>query len=34
VLVALLDLPATGGHAFDLIDGDTAIPDAVAAVVR
>jgi uncharacterized protein YbjT (DUF2867 family) len=34
VLVELLDLPATGGHAFDLIGGDTAIPDAVAAVVR
>jgi nucleoside-diphosphate-sugar epimerase len=34
VLVALLDAPDTGGHAFDLISGDTAIPDAVAAVVR
>jgi uncharacterized protein YbjT (DUF2867 family) len=34
VLVAVLDAPGTGGHAFDLISGDTAIPDAVAAVVR
>jgi uncharacterized protein YbjT (DUF2867 family) len=32
VLVALLDAPNTGGHAFDLIGGDTAIPDAVAAI--
>lgn len=34
VLVAVLDAPDTGGHAFDLISGDTTIADAVAAVVR
>lgn len=32
VLVAVLDAPGTGGHAFDLISGDTTILEAVAAV--
>jgi nucleoside-diphosphate-sugar epimerase len=32
VLVAVLDSPGTGGHAFDLISGDTTILEAVAAV--
>jgi uncharacterized protein YbjT (DUF2867 family) len=34
VLVALLDVQETGGHTFELIGGDTPIPDAVAALVR
>jgi uncharacterized protein YbjT (DUF2867 family) len=34
VLVALLDAPETGGQTFELISGDTPIPDAVAALVR
>ncbi|KAA0086565.1 NAD-dependent epimerase/dehydratase family protein [Mycolicibacterium sp. P9-64] len=32
VLVAVLDSPDTGGHAFDLISGDTTIADAVEAI--
>lgn len=32
VLVAVLDAPGTGGHAFDLISGDTAIADALDAI--
>jgi uncharacterized protein YbjT (DUF2867 family) len=34
VLVAVLDEPRTAGRSFDLISGDTAIADAVAALVR
>lgn len=34
VLVAVLDEPRTAGTTFDLISGDTAIADAVAAVAR
>ncbi|MDT5103320.1 MAG: hypothetical protein QOI25_833 [Mycobacterium sp.] len=34
VLVALLDAPETGGRTFELISGDTPIPEAVAALVR
>jgi uncharacterized protein YbjT (DUF2867 family) len=33
VLVALLDAPETGGQTFELISGDTPIPDALAALV-
>jgi uncharacterized protein YbjT (DUF2867 family) len=32
VLVAVLDAPGTGGHAFDLISGDSPIADAVEAI--
>ena len=32
VLVAVLDAPATGGATFELISGDTSIPEAVAAL--
>ncbi|HEY6575779.1 MAG TPA: NAD(P)H-binding protein, partial [Mycobacterium sp.] len=32
VLVALLDAPGTVGRTFELIGGDTSIPDAVAAL--
>lgn len=32
VLVALLDHPDTGGHAFDLISGDSPIADALEAI--
>jgi hypothetical protein len=28
----VLDAPGTGGHAFDLISGDTAIADALEAI--
>jgi len=31
VLVALLDTPGTGGQTFEVVSGDTPIPDAVAA---
>ena len=34
MLVALLDVQETAGHTFELIGGDTPIPDAVAALVR
>ena len=34
VLVAVLDEPATAGRSFDLISGDTAISEAVAALAR
>ncbi|GFG52713.1 NAD-dependent dehydratase [Mycolicibacterium agri] len=34
VLVAVLDEPRTAGLTFELISGDTAIADAVAALVR
>ena len=34
VLVAVLDEPRTAGRSFDLISGDTAIADAVAALAR
>jgi uncharacterized protein YbjT (DUF2867 family) len=34
VLVALLDAPGTSGRTFELIGGDTPIPEAVAALVR
>jgi uncharacterized protein YbjT (DUF2867 family) len=34
VLVALLDAPGTTGRTFELIGGDTPIPDAVAALGR
>ena len=34
VLVALLDAPDTGGQTFEVISGDTPIPDAVASRVR
>ena len=34
VLVAVLDEPRTAGRSFDLISGDTAIADAVAAFAR
>ena len=34
VLVALLDAPGTVGRTFELIGGDTSIPDAVAALGR
>jgi nucleoside-diphosphate-sugar epimerase len=34
VLVALLDAPESGGRTFELISGDTPIPEAVAALVR
>jgi len=30
VLVAVLDTPQTAGLTFDVISGDTAIPDALA----
>jgi nucleoside-diphosphate-sugar epimerase len=32
VLVAVLDAPDTGGHAFDLISGDSTIADALEAI--
>ena len=32
VLVAVLDAPNTAGYTFDVISGDTAIPDALAAL--
>lgn len=32
ILVALLDAPATGGATFELISGDTTIPEAVAVL--
>ena len=34
VLVAVLDEPGTAGRSFDLISGDTAITEAVAALAR
>jgi uncharacterized protein YbjT (DUF2867 family) len=34
VLVAVLDEPRTAGQSFDLISGDTAITEAVAALAR
>ena len=34
MLVALLDAPDTGGQTFEVISGDTPIPDAVASRVR
>jgi uncharacterized protein YbjT (DUF2867 family) len=34
VLVAALDEPATGGHSFDLISGDTPIAEAVTALTH
>jgi uncharacterized protein YbjT (DUF2867 family) len=34
VLVALLDAPDIGGQTFEVISGDTPIPDAVASHVR
>lgn len=34
VLVALLDAPSTTGRTFELIGGETPIPDAVAALAR
>jgi uncharacterized protein YbjT (DUF2867 family) len=34
VLTAVLDEPGTAGQSFDLISGDTAISEAVAALVR
>jgi nucleoside-diphosphate-sugar epimerase len=34
VLVAVLDAPGAGGHAFDLISGDSPILEAIAAVVH
>lgn len=34
VLVELLNAPATGGVTFELISGDTPIPDAVSSLIR
>lgn len=34
VLVAVLDHPKTGGHTFELIEGDTPIDEAIATLTR